>query len=110
MIRRDYTESDIIVFRNKLVMMATDVIDSRVTSYDELKMLVTKHDNKCYELILNAVMSAKPTLGFNEFKFRSLTAVIKVLTEKMNGKECCNTHLAVSSRKDMVNHILQSIR
>lgn len=33
MIRRDYTESDIIVFRNKLVMMATDIIDSRVTSY-----------------------------------------------------------------------------
>lgn len=107
MIRKDYTQSDIITFRNKLIMTATGVLDKK-RSLAEVEALVSKQGNKCYELLLNAVMSVEPTLSFNEFK--SLTAVIKVLTEIMNGTKCCDIHVTVNSRQDMVNHILQSIR
>ena len=110
MIKRDYTESDIIVFRNKLVRSATKAMDGKIRSFDELHTLVNQHNNECYDTLLSAVMSVEPTLSFNEFKFKSLIAVIKVLTEIMNGKACCNTHLVVSSRQEMVNHILRSIR
>ena len=109
MIRKDYAESDIFIFRNKLIMTATDVLDKKRT-LAEVEAIVSQHNNKCYELLLNAVMSVEPTLSFNEFKFKSLTAVIKVLTEIMNGKNCCDIHVTVHSRQDMVNHILQSIR
>ena len=109
MIRKDYTESDMVVFRNKLIMTATGVLDKK-RSLAEVEAIVSQHKNKCYELLLNAVMSVTPTLSFNEFKFKSLTAVIKVLTEVMNGNQCCNIHINVHSRQDMVNHILQSIR
>lgn len=109
MIRKDYTESDILVFRNKLTMTATGVLD-RKRNLTEVEAIVAQHSDKCYELLLNAIMSVEPTLSFNEFKFKSLTAVIKVLTEIMNGKACCDIHVTVTSRQDMVNHILQSIR
>ena len=109
MIRKDYTKSDILTFRNKLIMTATGVLDKK-RSLAEVEALVSQHSNKCYELLLNAVMSAEPTLSFNEFKFKSLTAVIKVLTEITNGTKCCNMHVTANSRQDMVNHILQSIR
>ena len=110
MIKRDYTDADILIFRNRLVMTATKALDNRPRSLDELQALVAKHNNTCYELILSAVMSVEPTLSFNEFKFKSLTAVVKTLTTIMNGKSCCDTALAVTSRRDMLNHILRSIR
>lgn len=108
MIRKDYTESDIIVFRNKLIMTATGVLDKK-RSLAEVEAIVSQHNNKCYELLYSTVMSVRPTLSFNEFKFKSLTAVIKVLTEIMNGNQC-GLHVTVNGRQDMVNHILQSIR
>ena len=112
MIQRNYTEADILAFRNKLSLVASQLVCRRPRSFDELTILAAT--DKCTKSILNAIISVEPTpISFNEFKFRSLNEVIKVLTEIVNSKACCETPYTMASkpsRQSMASHILQSIR
>ncbi len=112
MIQRNYTEANILAFRNKLSLAASQLVCRRPRSFDELTILAAT--DKCIKSILNAITSVEPTpISFNEFKFRSLNEVIKVLTDIVNSKVCCETPYTMASkpsRQSMASHILQSIR
>ena len=113
MIQRNYTEADILAFRNKLSLAASQLVCRRPRSFDELNIPAAK--DECTKRILNAMLSVEPTpISFNEFKFVSLNAVIKVLIDIVNSKACCETPYTMASnkpsRQSMVSHILQSIR
>ena len=59
MIQRNYTEADILAFRNKLSLAASQLVCRRPRSFDELTILAAT--DKCTKRILNAITSVEPT-------------------------------------------------